>query len=538
MSSSLTSPIITRLDYFATESSSCRSQNYNTITINNSSSSTNSGSSHLMEGTAVTSRKTSSKSPCPSDTGQSDGDAENFTGKIVYNPDGSAYIIEGGSEGSDVESEVGSSILKEGSIVDAARPPEASSSSSSTVGPIPQVVSAHHISRGSSAALQGIYTALCGSNSQLLHEKVPDVPIMHSYRVFTLRDKESSGPSGHDSGAAGDANNNDDEPHDDQLKSTLTVPVKPILMCFICKISFGYAKSFVSHATTEHKLILNEEEERLLAQKNSSAIIQGVGKDKEPLLSFLEPKNKTPQPLIPPSLAGLAANLNQLSAPTASSVSSPSNSSLKSHLHHNQPQQQPGSSSLHQQFQQQLMAMATAQAAAMAAMRHGQQSSVNPSSSNSLFNSLTTGLSTAAAADGSSPKETSRPSSNGSLNLILPKNCDDEKSGDQDCSELADLANLEKIAKAAAAAIQQQQEMEMSVFGGSSGSPTSQSPNAGLMSTSPKPGLSNLANLMACGSSNPGCPTQPDGMFIVHFHIHFFTHLSLLFSGDPNVILY
>ena len=427
-----------------------------------------------MEGTAL-------KSPSLSDTGQveSDGDAETFTGKIVYNPDGSAYIIEGGSDGSDVESEVGS-ILKEGSIVDA-RPPEASSSSSSAVGPTPQVVSAHHICRGPSAALQGIYSALCGS--QLLHEKVPEVPIMHSYRVFTLRDKESSRCRSPSDPSAGDANNNDGG--SDDLKSTLTVPVKPILMCFICKISFGYAKSFVSHATSEHKLVLNEDEERLLGQKNSSAIIQGVGKDKEPLLSFLEPKNKAPQPLIPPSLAGLAANMNQLQNAASSQQ---------------QPQAGSSQSSLHQQFQQQLMAMATAQAAALAAMRHGQQSSLSSSSNNnaSLFNSLTAG-----ASDANSPKD-SRPSSNGSLNLILPKNCDDDKNGDQDCSELADLANLEKIAKAAAAAIQQQQEMDMSVFGGS---PSSQSPNAGLLSTSPKPGHPNL-------SSMPGC-SQPDGKGIM-----------------------
>lgn len=393
--------------------------------------------------------------------GSNSDDVETFTGKIVYNPDGSAYIIEG-SDGSDVESEVGTMLPlnQEGSIVDRAGPAQGSSGTSSLCPPtsggssaIPQVVSAFHIQRSSTAALQGIYSALYGGQgaamnaaaTQLLQEnlKVPEVPIMHSYRVFTLRDKDSPRTQPSDSGASAenDANNNLDQAEGkedtDSSGPSPTVPVKPILMCFICKISFGFAKSFVAHATGEHHLSLIDEERRLLSQKNTSAIIQGVGKEKEPMLSFLEPKNKAPQPLLPSSLAGLAANLNQLSA--AAAVASPSSTS-----------------SLHQQFQQQLEAaqqrlMAAAQAAAMASMR-------GPSSVSS---------SSGPAGDGMSRESPSRPSSNGSLNLVLPKNGNDDDEmrsqgipSGEDASltpELADLANLEKIAKAAAAAIQQQE---------------------------------------------------------------------------------
>ena len=323
----------------------------------------------------------------PADTGQPDADP--FLGKIVYNPDGTAYIFEGSDVGSDVESEVGS-ILKEGAIVDASHCSGSSSSVCSPPAPIPHVVSAHHISRAS---------ATTGLAPQL---KVPDVPIMHSYRVFSLRDKSALPEAAED----GDANNNQDEDESVKLAATLTVPVKPILMCFICKISFGYAKSFVSHATAEHGLSPNEAETRLLGQRNTSAIIQGVGKEKEPLLSFLEPKHKSP--LLPP--AG-----PQPAHPATTTAS------------------------LRQQFEQQLMAMATAQAAAVAALRQ-------PSSQSSSC---------------ASP---ARPASNGSLNLVLCKSDDPAPhcsgggggGGGDDCSELADLANLEKIAKAAAAAIQQQ----------------------------------------------------------------------------------
>ena len=47
------------------------------------------------------------------------------------------------------------------------------------------------------------------------------------------------------------------------------VPVKPILMCFICKLSFSYAKSFVVHCTTEHNVELTETEKDIF---NSSGI--------------------------------------------------------------------------------------------------------------------------------------------------------------------------------------------------------------------------------------------------------------------------
>jgi AT-binding transcription factor 1 len=66
------------------------------------------------------------------------------------------------------------------------------------------------------------------------------------------------------------------------------VPVKPILMCFICKLSFASAKSFVAHVTSgrlagamgegdtspEHLVELGGEEREVLGGRDASAILQ------------------------------------------------------------------------------------------------------------------------------------------------------------------------------------------------------------------------------------------------------------------------
>ncbi|KAI8481621.1 Zinc finger homeobox protein 3 [Branchiostoma belcheri] len=174
-----------------------------------------------------------------------DSDGENFEGEIVYEPDGSAYIIEHPS------------------------PPETPNSSASSP---------------------------FGSSS---------VPPLGGYRVYTLR-KEGEVNSTELESKDGEGSNSTTEAkatlkkivrkvavgreHDSLSVSPRDAANKPILMCFLCKLSFGFTKSFRSHATGEHKMALNEEEEQLLSKKDTSAIIQGVGKSKgPPLLSFLEP---------------------------------------------------------------------------------------------------------------------------------------------------------------------------------------------------------------------------------------------------------
>ncbi|KAJ8924890.1 hypothetical protein NQ315_001046 [Exocentrus adspersus] len=148
-------------------------------------------------------------------------DVEQFAGKIVYNPDGSAYIIE------DSESDN-----------------EAQGSNTN----VPEIV----------PPLQAVYV------SRLLRQpaRPTELPAVHSYRVVALRDARPPRPA--------------------------SVPVKPILMCFVCKLSFGFARSFASHAQSEHGVALKENEREVLAA-DCSAILQCVGAEKRPVVSLLEP---------------------------------------------------------------------------------------------------------------------------------------------------------------------------------------------------------------------------------------------------------
>ena len=67
-------------------------------------------------------------------------------------------------------------------------------------------------------------------------------------------------------------------------------PAKPILMCFICKLSFSSAKTFLVHCTAEHNVNLSAgERELFLAVAGTSAILQCVGPDRAALMSILEP---------------------------------------------------------------------------------------------------------------------------------------------------------------------------------------------------------------------------------------------------------
>lgn len=158
--------------------------------------------------------------PSPAMSQQDISDVEQFAGKIVYNPDGSAYII----EDSESESESGAGTT------------------------IPEIV----------PPLQAVYV------SRLLRQatRPTELPAVHSYRVVALRDARPPRPA--------------------------SVPVKPILMCFVCKLSFGFARSFANHAQSEHGVSLKDTEKEVLAA-DCSAILQCVGADKRPMVSLLEP---------------------------------------------------------------------------------------------------------------------------------------------------------------------------------------------------------------------------------------------------------
>ena len=190
----------------------------------------------------------------------SSGDIEQFQGKIVYNPDGSAYIIEDGDLSDEEELPVP---MQEGSIVE--KPGQRTE-----VDQFPTIENAIYVARNKSLNNYPAYVRAQTSPSER--------PTVHSYRVYNYRHKNSDSSTG-----------------PIPVETPENIPVKPILMCFICKLSFGNTKSFMTHCKDDHRLDFNEDENDMLQMENISALIQQHGKDKVPLISFLEPVLKSGQ---------------------------------------------------------------------------------------------------------------------------------------------------------------------------------------------------------------------------------------------------
>uniref|UniRef100_A0A672PJP3 Zinc finger homeobox protein 3-like n=1 Tax=Sinocyclocheilus grahami TaxID=75366 RepID=A0A672PJP3_SINGR len=81
---------------------------------------------------------------------------------------------------------------------------------------------------------------------------------------------------------------------------------KPILMCFLCRLSFGRTHSFRAHASRQHNITFSDEEQHLLSFKHTSAILQPAGPGNRPLLCFLEPKRNC-ESVVPFNLASLTS---------------------------------------------------------------------------------------------------------------------------------------------------------------------------------------------------------------------------------------
>lgn len=303
-------------------------------------------------------RKSPSNQRADSSIADSTSDVERFDGKIVYNPDGSAYIIED-SELSDDENSIDLPLPNlDGCIVDGR------GVNLSQFQVFPQIANAFYVSRNPS-----LYSALYGqAYANILRDKklVPEVPVMHSYRVYTVRDKSGERKTMNSSEEEGGdkSHHHHQEKSEENKEKTVTtesVPIKPILMCFICKLSFGYAKSFVSHAMSDHNLTLLEDEKEILNHKNTSAIIQCVGKEKEPLVSFLEPVSpivgrldqvqRPASPSVSAAAAAVAANAMKtlMAAASSGALSLPHNTLTTTTAHHNDGENPEESTSLSQQ---------------------------------------------------------------------------------------------------------------------------------------------------------------------------------------------
>ncbi|XP_063706502.1 zinc finger protein 2 [Culicoides brevitarsis] len=178
-------------------------------------------------------------------------DVETFQGKIVYNPDGSAYIIDSENE--------------------------SHASESNLIG-VPQ------------------------SNN----------PKIHSFRVVSAREAAVNDVDLLTNNSSSTGNNISVSPEKSAVtaKTTSSKIHKPILMCFICKLSFGNTKSFTLHANTEHQVNLQESEKQLLSREYSSAILQR-NNDEKPQLSFLEPLDQQQAAKSTPESPSLASMKQQ-----------------------------------------------------------------------------------------------------------------------------------------------------------------------------------------------------------------------------------
>lgn len=222
------------------------------------------------------------------DDDEGSSDVENLAGEIVYQPDGSAYIVESLSQLIQSEGGLSSGLLSSNFLPGGGKPGETAGTSSSVY---PQIINTFHIASSFGKWFGSSDQSFPNTSTPAGHS-----PVLHSFRVFDVRHKSNkdylnSDGSAKKSCVSKDVPNNVDFSKFDGL--ALYGKGKPILMCFLCKLSFGYARSFATHAVHDHRMTLCEDERQILGHKHASAIIQGIGKDKEPLISFLEPKNKS-----------------------------------------------------------------------------------------------------------------------------------------------------------------------------------------------------------------------------------------------------
>ena len=151
-------------------------------------------------------------------------------GKIVYNPDGFAKIIEEKSQG-------GGSDLDDWPVAPADR--------QRLVG---------GVSRGQASHLyHNKATATSSASSNWVNETAAPVTAqLPDYSAHGL------GTNGH--------------------STAHSVPITLIFMCFVCKLSFGLAKTLVVHVTGEHGIQLDDEEKWIPSQVNTLAVLLAAGR--------------------------------------------------------------------------------------------------------------------------------------------------------------------------------------------------------------------------------------------------------------------
>ncbi|XP_043914539.1 zinc finger homeobox protein 2-like [Protopterus annectens] len=224
-----------------------------------------------------------------------DKDVEILKSDIVFGSDGSAYLIDSVNKPDlTLLPELCGHLLPKGFSQDSLPSgqcevggSDSNSSSTST----PSLITTFHIV----TTYQGFNSDQMLQNTSARTGLIPD---LHSFRIVNVRHKTKVNYLQDNSSAKNSYESKDVSANNVEVGHFSSCDgktlAKPILLCLICKLSFGQTVSFMAHATDDHKVVLIEEEENILGMKNVSAIIQSFGKEKGPRISFLEPKSNTP----------------------------------------------------------------------------------------------------------------------------------------------------------------------------------------------------------------------------------------------------
>uniref|UniRef100_H3BZI6 Zinc finger homeobox 4 n=1 Tax=Tetraodon nigroviridis TaxID=99883 RepID=H3BZI6_TETNG len=220
-----------------------------------------------------------------------DSDVENLCSDIIYQPDGSAFILEDAKEQRGNQGVLSGSLQVSSSQSGLSPGGERLDQPAAPMSFYPPLINTFHIA--SSLGSKSLAPDHPSFQNTSVGGMAGAGPVLHSFRVYDLRHKNDKDYLTAD-GAAKNSCVSKDVPNNVDLSKFEGCVAdgrrKPVLMCFLCKLSFGYSRSFVTHAVHDHRMTLTEAEQKLLSNKHVSAIIQGIGKDKEPLISFLEPK--------------------------------------------------------------------------------------------------------------------------------------------------------------------------------------------------------------------------------------------------------
>ena len=207
-----------------------------------------------MDHTCCRSKQNSEGDMSPQETLGDSKDAESFRGDIVYTPSGSAYILEAGS----VDMERDLSLTPEAIVV------RDGQTELSMPHALPRIDSAVFVPRRQSPPPY--------RSDLQQHAQFRDSHGMTSFNVFDLKSTPADALL----------------PYFPSCASLKDLLPKPVLMCFICKFSFGFHKSFLRHALNDHAIHMSSTEELLVCRPSVSAIIHTRGKEKLPNVSVLK----------------------------------------------------------------------------------------------------------------------------------------------------------------------------------------------------------------------------------------------------------